>query len=436
LKLKLQNKLAFYNAFSKIIIIVTIGIVLPKVVEKVVYNHIDSRLHAKKDKVFNLIKRGGLQQITFEEDCSFGNYNLLKQEFISILPLTEKSKQETIENTERMIEGEVIPHRVLSVPFFHDNQHYELEIGEGLGAIKELNKRIKTFIIYLLVIVIFLSILIDIGFIKLILVPLNKIIKTKLNVKHPSYFNLEPVKSSTFEFQHLDHSLNEMMNKIKDAFLVEKEFIANVSHELLTPISILKNRLENMLVDDQLSEESAIKIVESQKILSRLAKIIQALLLISKIENDQFLKTDQIKISELLKEVLDDIEERLTGKNIKLHIDLTEDFACNKCNRYLLYTLFFNVINNAIKYNKPNGEIRIFSEKTNKNFIVNIKDTGIGIEKENLNVIFDRFKKIEGHDAESHGLGLPIVKTIAAFHNIQIEVDSQKEIGSTFKIIF
>jgi signal transduction histidine kinase len=102
----------------------------------------------------------------------------------------------------------------------------------------------------------------------------------------------------------------------------------------------------------------------------------------------------------------------------------------------LIFTLFFNLINNAIKYNVPNGKIEIASASKNGKFSVEIKDTGIGMDTEKIKTLFDRFRNRKNLDEESHGLGLPIVKAIADFHKIDIHVSSQPNIGSTFSLIF
>ncbi|HWZ34895.1 MAG TPA: ATP-binding protein, partial [Mucilaginibacter sp.] len=104
---------------------------------------------------------------------------------------------------------------------------------------------------------------------------------------------------------------------------------------------------------------------------------------------------------------------------------------------FLLFNLFFNLVNNAIKYNKEDGEIAITTEQEGANFIVNITDTGIGISAEDMPLIFNRFKKVrQSMQQDSFGLGLPIVKSIATFHDIKIEVDSVKNVGSNFRLIF
>ncbi len=438
--MRLQIKFAIYNALSKALIIAAFGAALPIVVEKVVYNHIDKRLIARSERVLKIIQRGGINDIIAEQDCSFESYSILKEEFVAIRPIlsTEKTPPvQIIKNEEWVIEGENMNHRIIRKPFIYDNQLYELNIGEGLSTIDQLKSTISKFSLYMMLGVVLLSIFIDLGFVRILLRPFNRIVTGKLQPTiSPTSFNFTPVPSSTYEFNQLDHSINEMMQKIRDAFLIEKEFISNVSHELQTPISILQNRLENIILDEKVPEEVTFKLIESQKTLSRMSKIIKALLLISKIENDQYLKNESVKIVELLDEVLEEIEDRLQQRNIQLVKQFYDDLQYEPCNRTLMFTFFFNIINNAIKYNKEGGSIIVTTQKTETNFVVEIKDTGIGIEESQIKNIFDRFKRLNQSSAEGYGLGLPIVKTIAAFHHIEIKVESQLNEGTVFKLIF
>ncbi len=437
--MKLQAKFAIYNALSKAIIVVAFGAILPVIVEKIVYNHIDKRLKARSEKVLKIIKLGGINDIIREQDCSFESYNILKEEFISISPVTESTYDTsiTVINEKSNVGGEILNHRSFTLPFIYDNQMYKLKIGEGIDTVEQLKSTISKFSLWAMIVVILFSVFIDLGFVRFLLKPFNRIIETKLRqTLSPISFNTETIPSTTNEFNYLDKSINNMMHKIKDAFLTEKEFIANVSHELQTPISIVSNRLENIIVEGNISDEVAIKLTDSQRTLGRMSKIIKALLLISRIENDQYIKNDQIKITELLDEILEEIEERLQERNIQVIKNYRDNFEVNPCNKTLLYTMFFNIINNAIKYNNNNGSIEIKTMSQHGVEWVSIKDTGVGISKDELPVIFDRFKRVHQDLNEGYGLGLTIVKTVAAFHNIKIDVNSEPGKGTEFILTF
>ncbi len=438
--MKLQVKIAMYNAFSKAIIIIGIGLFLPVIVSQEAYNHADNRLMARKAKAMSMLKHHELDEIIHDQDCTFDDYNIFKEEYISISPvakLTPDFGKEKIENVAMNIENEVVKHRVLSQGFIYDNQLYNLQIGEGLKTIEQFNISLRAFTIKVLIIVILLSIFFDLGFSRILLQPFNRIIKAKLkDVTHPSSFQFTKIKTSTTEFAYLDSSINEMMIKIKEAFDIEKEFISNVSHELLTPISILHSRIENIIADERVLEDVRLKMVESEKTLIRLSKIIKTLLYISKIENEQYLKNESCSLKTIIGDVAGEIEERLTDKNITLTQEWKEDFIQQSSNSSLLHTMFFNIINNAIKYNKQDGQIKIKGYKGERDFVVSIEDTGIGINPLDIAKIFDRFKRFQNEDGKSFGLGLPIVKTISNFLNIKREVQSEKDSGTIFILRF
>ncbi len=438
--MKLQVKLALYNAISKALIIIAIGALLPVLIQKVVYNHLDKRLAARLDKTFRMLEKGGLDEITLDQDCSFDSYNIFKEEFLSISPLPRLPKNYgkiTIENSERTIENEKVKHRVLSQAFIYDNQLYQIDIGEGLSAVDQLNNTIRTFTIWMLVAVVLISIFLDIAFARLLLKPFNKIVNEKLkDIKHPTSFNTSSIKSTTYEFAQLDRSINEMMKKTKETFEIEREFITNVSHEILTPVSILKNRIENIINDPNLPNDIADKIVDSQKTLSRLTKVVKALLYISKIENAQFLKDESASPNLIINEVLEELEDWINSKGITVSCEWKDDFEFSPCNKSLLHTLLFNLVSNAVKYNVENGRVTIVGKKEEKNFSLSILDSGVGIASEQIPFIFDRFKRFRPSDDMSYGLGLPIVKTIAEFHNITITAESEINKGTTFTILF
>ena len=439
--MKLQLKFVLYNAISKAVIVLAIGAFLPVITERVVYNHIDKRLLARSDKILQVIRLGGLNEIMLDEDCSFGNYNIFKEEFVAIEPLYQMVNDIgtiKIENTERDFEGEILRHRVLSEAFLFDNQLYALEIGEGLIAVEQINNTLWYFTLWSLIAVIGISIFLDLGFSRLLMRPFYAIINRKLRtIKHPTLFEPSEVKTNTYEFSYLNQSINEMMQKVKNAFLVEKEFINSASHELLTPITVLQTRFENLIAGQSLPDDAADKIVESQKTLMRLSKTVKALLLISKIENAQYLKNESVNITELSQEVLMEISERLLSKGIVVEEEWNAEYTMHNSNRSLLHILILNIVNNAIKYNKQNGKITLHGlfNESNK-YVLKISDTGTGIEKENLKNIFGRFKRFHADDGGSYGLGLPIVKTIADFHGILVEAESVKDEGSTFSILF
>jgi signal transduction histidine kinase len=105
-------------------------------------------------------------------------------------------------------------------------------------------------------------------------------------------------------------------------------------------------------------------------------------------------------------------------------------------NRSLMYTLLYNVINNAIKYNRTGGNITVSDNLRGDIYTLEIIDTGIGMDEDEIEKAFNRFEKLNTSEKESYGLGLAIAKSIAAFHDIKVQINSKKNRGTTFQLIF
>jgi len=436
--LKLGTKLTLFNTISKLVIVVLFVLLLPALIRDINRNYTDNWLRKQKEKVLKLVKGPGINNY-IKNGEGYGSYNaLLKEEYISMDIDSANEKIDTIVNEPRLVEGDTIQYRILSHTFKVGKQNYLLEIGKSIGTINDTATPLQNIAFEILLGMVFLTILADQFYSTYVLRPLGRIIKTKLIAhKFPRHVPYRKIRTSTSDFEYLDISIHKMILTIESAFQKEREFISNASHELMTPISILQSKIENMFGSEEINDDVKERLLEMQKILNRLKSITKTLLLISQIENEQFLKEDTVPLAALVQEVYDEISIRLQEKNISCTIDLPEDWWLNRVNKFLLFNLFFNLINNAAKYNKEGGEINITGRVENKLCVIDVADTGIGISAEQLPQIFNRFKKFtRSLLQESFGLGLPIVKSIAEFHKIKIEVSSEEGVGSTFKLIF
>ena len=433
--MKLKTKLTFFNAISKLVIVTLFVLLLPSIIENINKNYTDSRLIKQKDKLLEIVRAKGIHAY-IEDGQSYGSYLPLKEEYISLDEVKAGYYLDTIQDEQRLVEQDTIDYRILSHTFTTNNKTYLLEIGKSIETIGDTSGPLQNIAFKILLSMILLTILADLIYSNYVLKPLSLIIKTKLiGNKFPSFTTYREVKTSTTDFQHLDISIHKMVETIETAFQKEREFISNASHELMTPISILQSKIENMFEQEDIADEIKVRLLEMQKILNRLKTITKTLLLISQIENDQFLKEDEIPASELLQEVYDEISIRLQEKNISYELIVVDDAVLINVNRYLLFNLLFNLVNNAIKYNNVDGAIKVTGQLQKNNYTISIADTGIGIAADELPYIFNRFKKIkQSLLQDSFGLGLPIVKSIAAFHDIRITVVSEKGMGSTFTL--
>jgi len=434
--LKLQTKLTLFNTFSKLVIVLLFVSLLPSLIKNINLRYTDSRLIRQKEKVVQIIKDLGIQNY-IHDGQPYGSYTLLKEEYISLDEVPLSQFEDTIVNDQRLVEADTIEYRILKHTFRENDKNYLLEIAKSTGTVDETSAPLQNIALEVLLGMILLTILADLFYTSYILRPLGRIIREKLGKRGPQAGTYQQVKTTTSDFKYLDESIHQMMEHIEQTFLKEREFISNASHELMTPISILQSKIENLSDREDISDELQMQLMGMQKTLNRLKRITQTLLLISQIENEQFLKEDSVSVNELVREVCEEIFIRLQDKNISLHINIPQDHLLNHVNRFLLFNLFFNLINNAIKYNKENGEIIITGLTENQHFVLEFKDTGKGIAASDMAYIFNRFKKLrQSSPQDSFGLGLPIVKSIADYHKIEIEVLSEVDKGSNFRLIF
>jgi two-component system, OmpR family, sensor histidine kinase ArlS len=435
--LKLGTKLTLFNTISKLVIVVLFVLLLPELIRDINRSYTDSWLRRQQEKVLRQVHLQGIQSY-IKNGEGYGSYNaLLKEEYVSMDVDSLADDIDTIENERRLVEGDTIEYRILSHNFKIGKQTYLLEIGKSINTINETATPLQNIALEILLGMVLLTILADQVYATYVLRPLGRIIKTKLiGHKFPRSTPYRKIHTTTTDFEYLDISIHRMIQTIESTFQKEREFISNASHELMTPISILQSKIENMFGSEEITDEVKERLNEMQRILNRLKTITKTLLLISQIENDQFLKEDTIPVGELVQEVYDEISIRLQEKDIKLSIDIPAEWKFEHVNKFLLFNLFFNLINNAIKYNKKGGEINITGAVDNKRYVIDIADTGIGISEEKLPHIFNRFKKFsKSLQQDSFGLGLPIVKSIADFHQVKIEVRSEVDKGSTFRLI-
>ncbi|MDQ7949740.1 MAG: histidine kinase dimerization/phospho-acceptor domain-containing protein, partial [Pedobacter sp.] len=312
--MKLQVKFALYNAITKVTIILVLGLIILLSLETISSHHLDARLTKKRLKLIDNLNAAEIDSLLTSQR-SFTDYNILKEEFIvlNIIPKTGKISPHLNFTTERReIEGDIEIYRILTDQFEFNNKRYQLELGEAMTAVESIKSTIRFYMLMVLIGALLVTLITDYAFTNFILRPFYQIIDQKLNkVNDPISYRHENIPTNTTDFKILDESINSLMKKINSLFMLEKQFIANVSHELLTPISVLSSRLENILSDESLQPGHEEKLLASLKTLNRLKLIINSLLLISKVENEQYLKQDQVELKAVLVDCYDDLEDRI-----------------------------------------------------------------------------------------------------------------------------
>ena len=247
-------------------------------------------------------------------------------------------------------------------------------------------------------------------------------------------FNVKLELKRNDEIGELAENFNKMVKELNNNEYLSKEFISNVSHEFKTPIASIQG-FAKLLKDDKTTEEEKTEyldiIIEETDRLANLSNNIQKL---SRLENKDIVKLeDKIILDEQIRKCILMFNQKLDEKNINITMD--EKNLKVISNEELLQQVWINLINNAIKYTPENGQIEVKLEEEEKYVIVEIKDSGIGIDEKKQKRIFEKFYQVDSsHATEGNGLGLAIVKKIVELHGGTISVESKVGEGSSFKV--
>ena len=232
------------------------------------------------------------------------------------------------------------------------------------------------------------------------------------------------------------------MNELDIATIkMRQEFSANVSHELKTPLTAISGYaelIEEGMDDEEKRKEFAGKIKKES---ARLLRLINDIIRISELdETEKLLEFEKIDLFKIIQDCMDGLEASAGENNIKLILDrLPVGSLSIKADESSIHELIYNLIDNAIRYNKPEGEVHVGLKKQNGKIILYVSDTGIGIPKQYRERIFERFFRVDksrSRKTGGTGLGLSIVKHIAIMHKAEIKVESVENEGTTISVSF
>lgn len=310
-----------------------------------------------------------------------------------------------------------------------------LDNGGVLRVAKEANSILSIFassLPSLLIIIISLTIVCTVVaqlFTKSLMKPIDNIAKDLDHMGEvKTYDELKPF-IETIQSQHEDI--------IKNAKL-RQEFTANVSHELKTPLTVISGYSE-LIENGMTGEEDTIRFSkEIHRNSTRLLTLINDILRLSELDSgEQNTPMEDVDLCELSNNCISMLQMNAEKHNVTL--DLKGPHLTVFANRQMLEEMIYNLCDNGIRYNKPNGKVEVLIRENNENVIFMVSDTGIGISEENINRIFERFYRVDKSRSKQTGgtgLGLAIVKHIAEQMNAQIQIDSELDKGTTITILF
>src|SRR6266403_602348 len=230
------------------------------------------------------------------------------------------------------------------------------------------------------------------------------------------------------------------ISRLKQADEIRRDFVANVSHELRTPLSIFHGNLETLLEPDDLDEDETRHIYEVMKRHSdRLNLLVNDLLSLARLESKEAnLQLSEIKLRDFLEGVTRDWSKRLAAKNLRLELQVPDNFPVLRADERRLEEVVHNLLDNAVKYSHQNGRILIQAGAPDQEVVLSVRDEGVGIAANDLPRIFERFYRADrarSRELGGTGLGLSIVKHIVQLHGGRVEAESTLVQGTTIRVI-
>ena len=239
------------------------------------------------------------------------------------------------------------------------------------------------------------------------------------------------------ELNQLSISYNKMLKRLSDAFEVQRQFTANAAHELRTPLAVMQVQLDSYKAaehsDNDKSAAETIKMITEQN--ERLSKMVKTLLDMSELQT--IARNDEIAVDALIEEVITDLEPLAAKKHVGL---IQESEAVTMMGSdILIYRLVYNLVENAIKYNKQGGHVTVSCNEQDKHIHIIVADTGSGIPKEMRDRVFEPFFRVDksrSRELGGVGLGLALVNEIVRVHDGSISVRDNSSGGTTFEVEF
>jgi len=320
------------------------------------------------------------------------------------------------------------PVRLLESVFEQDGEYYKINV---ITSMVEEDDQLQNLLIYL--IILYFALLISIlllnnVFLRKVWKPFYKLVAQLKTFRIENDDKIQFQKTNIEEFSLLNTRVEKLLEKSKESYNNQKQFIENAAHELQTPLAISINKIELFLEENDLQEQQAIKLISALENLERLTRLNKSLLLLSKIDNDQFTLRERVNIPELIQNAITDFSDFAAHKNMIFNVTENSNLVVD-INRDLAIILFTNLIKNAVFHGKAGTTVSI-----------KINDSSVTIsnaseaEKLDTEKLFSRFYKKETSN-KSTGLGLAISKTIVEKYRYTLHYFYEKQ-QHIFKVTF
>lgn len=373
-----------------------------------IYDSLDDGLENQKILLLQRVEKDpGLLDHTAFENGNFSIGNISQNSY--------KTFKERYQDTMMYMQNEkdYEPVRVYESAFQHKNQYYKIKIVTSMVEEDDLIESLVLYLIALYVLLVATILILNNWLLKKIWQPFYGLIHQLRGFSIERDDKITPPQTNIEEFNLLNAAVERLTQKSRDSYVEQKQFIENASHELQTPLAISINKLELFLEKNKLEDKQMADLAAVLDNLGRLTRLNRSLLLLSKIENKQFIDEEEVDFDDLIQQVITDFEDLAEHKNIQIKFSATAhlNYIINKDLATILLT---NLIKNALVHGRENETVKMVLKER----AIQIQNSGTenALDGQKL---FSRFKSTTT-DKRSTGLGLAIAKAIADKYNLDL----------------
>ena len=454
MNLHFKKRIATFNTIAVAITTFIVFVVIYYVVSFSSFQHLDNDIKAEMEEVFNNINWENesiqinkmpewdeaehqqievnptfIQIVNIDGKAIFKSINL-QDDYLLIHPNNNKTSfYNTTINTQKIRQGQF--------PIINKNKKTIGYLTIGVSQEESSSVLHNLFIVlsFTYLILVFVLYLIMYYVASKAIKPVQKLIQSASEINESNISSRLPLPNNKDEIYKLATTFNDLLNRIENSIEQQKQFTADASHEMRTPLTIIKGTLEVLLRKERTPEQYEKKINEVITQTDRLSYLFDQLLQLARAEsNNTIIKKEKIILKEKIEHLINGGDLLLNKNQIKYNIPSN---CLVFADAALLDRILENIISNAIKYNTPNGNITFeWNEKSNS---LLIKDEGIGISKDQQPYLFNRFYRADNSrssETKGNGLGLSIVKKLCELQHIKISVESAENKGTSFTLQF
>jgi signal transduction histidine kinase len=456
MKLSFKKRIALLNTLAVALIMAFVFMVIYGVVYYSSYKHLDDDISLEKEEVFNNldwkedriimnkmpeweeaehkqleVNPTFIQIVDIHDNTIFKSANLQNDHFLFNPKIEKTTFYNSTINKQKIRQGQF--------PIFNEDHKIIGHLTIGVSQQESFN------VLYNLLIVLIVTYLFTLGVLYLIMsfvaskaiAPVNRLIKSAAVINDSNINSRLPLPENEDEIHQLATTINELLHRLETGIHQQKQFTADASHEMRTPLAAIRGTLEVLLRKQRTVEQYEVKIKEVLVQTDRLSLLFEELLQLARLESNIITaKKEQVLLREIIEKITYNYQAIAEANHNRIHISIPQ-YCTVFADEVLLERILDNLVLNALKYNQPGGNVYCDWDETTH--ALSIRDEGIGVSASQLPLLFDRFYRAD-HSRSSHiqgnGLGLAIVKKLCDLQQIKITVNSIEGQGSSFSLHF